>query len=90
MGRNAGKSVRIPDDLHAEISVAADDAGETIADWVARAARARLSGARASVTVPSTRARTPRRAGPEATSACPHPISVRIGNRCGRCGISIR
>lgn len=90
MGRNAGKSVRYDDDLHARIRAAAEERGETIAEWCARVAESALSGARASVTVPSQRARTPRRAGPEATSACPHPISVRIGNRCGRCGTSVR
>jgi hypothetical protein len=53
MGRNAGKAVRIPDDLHGRISAAAEEAGETIADWVARAVESRLAGARASVSVPS-------------------------------------
>jgi hypothetical protein len=90
MPRNAGKAIRVPDDLHAEVARAADDAGETIAEYTARALRREMGGARASVTVPTTRARTPRRPGPEVTAKCPHPMSVRIGNRCGRCGQAVR
>jgi hypothetical protein len=90
MARNAGKAVRYADDLHAEIAADATKRGETIAEWCEAAARARLGAARASITVPSTRARTPRRAPAETTSSCPHPMSVRIGNRCGRCGQSVR
>ena len=90
MGRNAGKAVRYADELHAAIAADAAAKGETIAEWCEAAARDRLAGARATVTVPSTRARTPRRPGPEVASSCPHPMSVRIGNRCGRCGQAVR
>lgn len=90
MPRNAGKSVRYADELHALIAEDAAKRGETIAEWCEAAARARLGSARASISVPAQRARTPRRAGPEATSSCPHPMSVRIGNRCGRCGQTVR
>lgn len=90
MARDAGKAVRLPNDLHARIRPAADEAGETIAEYVAAAVESRLAGARATVTVPSTRARTPRRPGPAVTASCPHPMSVRIGNRCGRCGQQVR
>jgi hypothetical protein len=57
-------------------------------DATARAQPAKGRGA--SVTVPTTRARTPRRPGPEVAAKCPHPMSVRIGNRCGRCGQAVR
>lgn len=91
MARNAGKSVRYADELHAAIAADAASKGETIAEWCEAAARARLGEQRARVTVPSSsRARTPRRPGPEVTSSCPHPLSVRIGNRCGRCGQQVR
>lgn len=90
MARDAGKAVRLPNDLHARITAAVGETGETIAEYVARAVEQRLSGARATVSVPSTRARTPRRPGPEVAASCPHPMSVRIGNRCGRCGQQVR
>lgn len=90
MARDAGKSVRYGHDLHSLIAADAAKRGETIAEWCEAAARDRLAGARATVTVPSTRARTPRRAGPATTESCPHPMSVRIGNRCGRCGQPVR
>lgn len=90
MARDAGKAVRLPNDLHARITTAAGETGETIAEYVAAAVEQRLSGARATVTVPSTRARTPRRPGPAVASSCSHPLSVRIGHRCGRCGATVR
>lgn len=87
MARDAGKAVRLPNDLHTRITTAAGETGETIAEWVAAAVEQRLSGARASVTVPSKRAR---RVAPTATASCPHPMSVRVGHTCGRCGTRVR